>query len=218
MTRALSSLLILGHPENLIWMVLRPQPPSEGKHRQVVVISVCQVLFKRFLPFNLFELQMNKNLPLPPFTSRKRQWRLVENLFPSWLTQISVNHLMICCRRTPYFMAPEVLSENRYGRKGDIWALGCTMIQMLTGNPPWKEFNLSNLVQLHVLLSSWKNGPPPHKTNTTLSNDCEDCLNLCFEKDDSLRPSAQDLINCTYIRWLHSWDKLIVIVADYELN
>lgn len=34
---------------------------------------------------------------------------------------------------TPYFMAPEVLSENKYGRKGDIWAVGCTMIQMLTG-------------------------------------------------------------------------------------
>lgn len=34
---------------------------------------------------------------------------------------------------TPYFMAPEVLSNSKYGRKGDIWAVGCTMIQMLTG-------------------------------------------------------------------------------------
>ena len=30
-------------------------------------------------------------------------------------------------------MAPEVLSNSKYGRKGDIWAVGCTMIQMLTG-------------------------------------------------------------------------------------
>jgi serine/threonine protein kinase len=35
-------------------------------------------------------------------------------------------------------MAPEVLSSGKYGRKGDIWAVGCTMIQMLTGEPPWK--------------------------------------------------------------------------------
>jgi serine/threonine protein kinase len=30
---------------------------------------------------------------------------------------------------TPYFMAPEVLSSSKYGRKGDVWAVGCTMIQ-----------------------------------------------------------------------------------------
>ncbi len=31
---------------------------------------------------------------------------------------------------TPYFMAPEVLSESIYSRKGDIWAVGCTMLQV----------------------------------------------------------------------------------------
>jgi len=31
---------------------------------------------------------------------------------------------------TPYFMAPEVLSQSKYGRKGDIWAVGCTIIQV----------------------------------------------------------------------------------------
>ena len=25
---------------------------------------------------------------------------------------------------TPYYMAPEVLSSSKYGRKGDIWAVG----------------------------------------------------------------------------------------------
>lgn len=98
-------------------------------------------------------------------------------------------------------MAPEVLSENRYGRKGDIWALGCTMIQMLTGHPPWKEYNLSNLVQLHVLLSSWQQGPPPHQTSYILSKECEDCLNYCFLKDEIKRPLAIDLMKCDFLRY-----------------
>lgn len=48
---------------------------------------------------------------------------------------------------TPYFMAPEVLASSKYGRKGDIWAVGCTIIQMLTGDPPWKDHKVHGLVK-----------------------------------------------------------------------
>ena len=64
---------------------------------------------------------------------------------------------------TPYFMAPEVLSESRYGRKGDVWAVGCTIIQMLTGDPPWKDRKLQSLIQLHVLLSTLEGYPPVNR-------------------------------------------------------
>lgn len=62
---------------------------------------------------------------------------------------------------TPYFMAPEVLKNAKYGRKGDIWAVGCTIIQMLTGDSPWKEFNLKSIFQLQFKIIQWKYGPPP---------------------------------------------------------
>ena len=39
---------------------------------------------------------------------------------------------------TPYFLAPEVLSEAGGGRKADLWSLGGTVMQMLSGEPPWK--------------------------------------------------------------------------------
>ena len=75
------------------------------------------------------------------------------------LTEATVESLDI--KGTPYFMAPEVLGRNKYGRKGDIWAVGCTVIQMLTAQPPWKDQQLAGLVQLHMLLERWQ-GPPTY--------------------------------------------------------
>ncbi|KFK31118.1 hypothetical protein AALP_AA6G070300 [Arabis alpina] len=40
---------------------------------------------------------------------------------------------------TPAFMAPEVARGEKQGKESDIWAVGCTVIEMVTGSPPWKE-------------------------------------------------------------------------------
>lgn len=92
---------------------------------------------------------------------------------------------------TPYFMAPEVLSESRYGRRGDVWAVGCTIIQMLTGDPPWKDRKLQSLVQLHLLLSNWVGIPP---VDREIPEDLQAFLELCFAKDPKDRPMPKDLL------------------------
>lgn len=39
---------------------------------------------------------------------------------------------------TPLYVSPEMLQENLSACSGDIWALGCIIFQMITGDVPFK--------------------------------------------------------------------------------
>lgn len=45
---------------------------------------------------------------------------------------------------TPMYMSPEVIRNSHRGRQGamDIWALGCVVLECVTGRKPWS--NLDN--------------------------------------------------------------------------
>lgn len=40
---------------------------------------------------------------------------------------------------TPNWMAPEIIELNGASPKSDIWSLACTIIELLTGRPPYAE-------------------------------------------------------------------------------
>ncbi len=55
-------------------------------------------------------------------------------------SNIESNHSTELCnsiKGSLYWMAPELLRQEKYGRKIDIWSLGCTIIEMASAAHPW---------------------------------------------------------------------------------
>jgi serine/threonine protein kinase len=42
---------------------------------------------------------------------------------------------------TPFWMAPEVIQGGKVTAASDIWSLGCTILELLTGKPPYFDLN-----------------------------------------------------------------------------
>lgn len=95
---------------------------------------------------------------------------------------------------TPQFMAPEVIRQTGHGAKADIWSLGCTVIQMLTAAVPWNEISNRHAVFRHVGTGRVKPNYPPDVTQH-----CQSFLDECFQLDPDCRPSAQQLLNHSFI-------------------
>ncbi|XP_056122959.1 mitogen-activated protein kinase kinase kinase 2 [Rhinichthys klamathensis goyatoka] len=93
---------------------------------------------------------------------------------------------------TPYWMSPEVISGEGYGRKADIWSIGCTVVEMLTQRPPWAEYE--------AMAAIFKIATQP--TNPTLpahvSDHCRDFLKRIFVESKQ-RPAAEDLLRHTFV-------------------
>ena len=45
---------------------------------------------------------------------------------------------------TPYWMAPEIIQMEPFTTASDIWSLGCTVLELLTGEPPYFELRPVN--------------------------------------------------------------------------
>ncbi|XP_037087591.1 mitogen-activated protein kinase kinase kinase 1-like [Pollicipes pollicipes] len=56
-------------------------------------------------------------------------------------------------RGTLAFTAPEVLRGEHYGRSCDVWSVGCCVIEMATGQPPWQAYTRSNHLAMLFMVS-----------------------------------------------------------------
>ncbi|KAK9734669.1 hypothetical protein RND81_04G155900 [Saponaria officinalis] len=51
-------------------------------------------------------------------------------------------------RGSPLWMAPEVVRGESQGCESDVWAIGCTVIEMFTGKPAWRDNGAHTLFKI----------------------------------------------------------------------
>eukprot|EP01105_Mastigella_eilhardi_P020823 TRINITY_DN49_c0_g1_i2.p1 TRINITY_DN49_c0_g1~~TRINITY_DN49_c0_g1_i2.p1 ORF type:complete len:431 (-),score=107.48 TRINITY_DN49_c0_g1_i2:740-1858(-) len=87
---------------------------------------------------------------------------------------------------SPYWMAPEVISESGHNTLSDIWSLACTIYELLTGMPPY--FKVNPMTAMFKIVQS------PIPIPEHISAEMRDLFSYCFRKAPQERPPAADLL------------------------
>ncbi|KAK1666608.1 hypothetical protein QYE76_054767 [Lolium multiflorum] len=95
---------------------------------------------------------------------------------------------------TPAFMAPEVARGEEQGPAADMWALGCTIIEMATGRAPWSDID-NVLAAVHRI--GYTDAVP--EVPAWLSPEAKNFLAACFARNAGERATAVELLEHPFL-------------------
>ena len=94
------------------------------------------------------------------------------------------------------WMAPEVVRQTKYGKKSDVWSFGCTVLEMVTGNPPWCNYKFDNPIAAIMKIGLSSEIPEiPLGTSKELA----EFLKSCLVRDKDKRSSVEELLKHEFI-------------------
>ena len=96
---------------------------------------------------------------------------------------------------TPNWMAPEIIKNNEYSMFSDIWSLGCSVIEMITGKPPFYEIG-SNISILNYLYKIKE----PISLPKDISKELNDFLEKCLQIEPYKRFNVKKLLEHKFIK------------------
>jgi serine/threonine protein kinase len=94
---------------------------------------------------------------------------------------------------TPNWMAPEIIELEGATTASDIWSLGCTVVEFVTGFPPY-----SGLLAMTTLFRIVEDDCPPLPEH--VSPELTDFLHRCFKKVPSERATAKQLMGHPWLK------------------
>ena len=95
---------------------------------------------------------------------------------------------------TPFWMAPEVIRQDQYDSRADIWSLGISALEMCNGEPPYADEH-----PMRVILIIPTAAPPTLSGERWSAAFCE-FVSLCLQMEPKKRPSAKELLKHRWIR------------------
>ena len=97
---------------------------------------------------------------------------------------------------SPMWMAPEVVNGGASTPAADVWSLGCTVIEMITGKVPWKvgEFEDASHVLLRIGL-----GDQVPEFPEELSSLGKDFLGKCLRRIPEERMTCEELLRHPFL-------------------
>lgn len=107
-------------------------------------------------------------------------------------------------------MAPEVIQLQGASTASDIYSLGCTIVELITGKPPYSE-----LLPMSAMFRIVEDDQPPIPPKC--SPELVDFLELCFAKNPKNRPSADELFGHVWLQ--KNWDpqKVCIRLSFFSL-
>ena len=117
------------------------------------------------------------------FPSSSFQLKIADFGFARYLPQASMADTLC---GSPLYMAPEVLQQQKYDGKADLWSAGCALFEMITGSPPFNGENqidlLRNIQQKAVRLPE----------NICVSKECVKLLRILLSRNPAKRASFEE--------------------------
>ncbi|TXG49209.1 hypothetical protein EZV62_025084 [Acer yangbiense] len=92
------------------------------------------------------------------------------------------------------YMSPELVKDKLLTFTADIWALGCVVVEMMSGKPAW-GYGLGR----EELLNRIGYSSQVPETPNNVSDDAKDFVSRCFNRSDILRWSAQELLRHPFL-------------------
>ncbi|GET90645.1 protein kinase, putative [Leishmania tarentolae] len=89
---------------------------------------------------------------------------------------------------TPSFMSPEMIACSGYSFEADVWSVGCCVIQMLTGKPPFANLDNQMAVMFAIISSKIEDQIP-----ASASEGAKDFIRMCTKTNIKDRWTASQL-------------------------